>query len=115
MTAAHTEAGWIRICDESALIPGAGVAARLNDTQIAIFCSMHDAKQLWAVGNYDPIGGANVISRGIIGDLNNEPVVASPLYNLHFRLRTGVCQEDDSKTLPVYRVTVRDGAVWVAH
>ncbi len=113
MTAANTEAGWVRICDESALLPGAGVAARLGDTQIAVFRAADGGDGLWAVGNYDPIGGANVISRGIIGDLDDEPVVSSPLYKQHFNLSTGVCLEDASQSLPVFAVALRDGGVWV--
>ena len=79
MNAAIEEAVWVRICDEAALLPGAGIAARLGDIQIAIFCPPRGEKEIWAVGNYDPIGGANVISRGIIGDIDEEAVVSSPL------------------------------------
>ena len=113
MTAAEISAGWVRICDEQALLPGAGVAARLAHGQVAIFRAADDADNLWAVGNYDPIGGANVISRGIIGDLDGEPVVSSPLYKQHFSLRTGRCIEDDHHALPVYPVALRDGGVWI--
>jgi nitrite reductase/ring-hydroxylating ferredoxin subunit len=39
--------------------------------------------------------------------------VASPVYKQHFCLRTGICMEDMSVTVPVWRVTVRDGRLFV--
>ena len=46
------------------------------------------------MGNLDPFSRANVLSRGIVGDLKGELVVASPVYKQHFSLRTGQCVED---------------------
>ena len=43
-----------------------------------------DEALLYAIGNYDPAGDANVLSRGIIGSVNGQTVVASPLYKHHF-------------------------------
>ena len=113
MNAISAEAGWMRICDEAALLSGAGVAAHLGETQVAIFCAATPAEGLWAVGNYDPIGGANVMSRGIIGDISDEPVVSSPLYKQHFSLLSGTCLEDENYRLPVYPAALRDGGVWI--
>jgi len=50
----------------------------------------------------------SVLSRGIVGDIKGELVVASPLYKQHFSLLTGKCLEDDSASVPVYEV-VLDG------
>ncbi|MEM0954028.1 MAG: nitrite reductase small subunit NirD [Pseudomonadota bacterium] len=105
---------WVHVCDLPSLIPDAGVAALVGDVQIALFCASSPEQGLWAVGNYDPIGGANVISRGIIGDINDEPVVSSPLYKQHFSLNTGVCLEDATHALPVYPVRLQDDGVWVS-
>lgn len=99
-----------KICHVSDLIPNSGVCALLtesgyenNDEQIAIFYLPSTPEKVFAVSNWDPIGEANVLSRGIIGNIDDELVVASPLYKQHFNLRTGQCIEDEViiKTYPI--------------
>jgi NAD(P)H-dependent nitrite reductase small subunit len=66
-----------------------------------------------AIGNHDPFSRANVLSRGIVGDLKGELVVASPVYKQHFSLASGRCLEDPSVRLQVY-LTCREGElIWV--
>ena len=102
------------ICPLSALIDGAGVVALVDAQQIALFQLSHaGGSQIFAIGNHDPIGDAPVLARGIIGDVNGEPVVASPLYKQHFSLTSGRCLEDESVSVPVYRVLVSDGYVYL--
>ena len=69
--------------------------------------------QLHALANRDPIGKANVLSRGIVGDINGELVVASPLYKQHFSLATGTCLEDKRVQLKTYRVRLDGGNVMI--
>lgn len=85
---------WIDICSIEDLYPDSGVCALVNEQQVAIFY-MPKEGEIYAISNHDPIGKANVLSRGLIGDLNGEPVVASPLYKQHYNLKTGVCLEQD--------------------
>lgn len=59
----------------------------------------------------DPIGKAYVMSRGIVGDINGEMCVASPLYKQHFSLKSGQCLEDEAHCLKTWRVTVDDNQV----
>jgi hypothetical protein len=54
-----------------------------------------------------------VLSRGIVGDVKGERVVASPLYKHHYSLLTGRCLEDSSKSVNVYPARVLDGRIWV--
>lgn len=103
---------WIDICDADDLQPDSGICARVEGRQVAIFY-LPKEKTLFAVGNYDPIGRANVLSRGMIGDLGGQPVVASPLYKQHFNLETGVCVEDAAVSVPVYPVRIENGRVEV--
>ncbi len=63
------------------------------------------------MGNFDPIGGANVMSRGIVGDVSGALVVASPLYKQHFSLVTGQCIEQSEVSIPAYRISIADGRV----
>jgi nitrite reductase (NADH) small subunit len=66
---------------------------------------------VYALSNYDPIGAANVLSRGIIGSLGERLVVASPLYKQHFCLQTGQCLEDENVSVPIWPVRLHDGKV----
>lgn len=83
------------ICALDQLTPGAGMAALIDGYQIALFYLPEENPCLYAIDNHDPIGKANVLSRGIVGDVNGELVVASPLYKQHFSLNTGKCLEAD--------------------
>ncbi len=66
------------------------------------------------MSNHDPFSGANVLSRGIVGDRAGDPKIASPIYKHTFNLRTGVCYEDSTVRLDVYRVRRRHGVVEVS-
>jgi nitrite reductase (NADH) small subunit len=103
-------ARWLSVCDQTDLQPDSGVCALVEGQQIALFHIPRD-KSVYAIQNYDPIGKANVLSRGIIGDIKGEPVVASPLYKQHFSLITGLCCEDENVTVVTYGVRLRDGRV----
>ena len=99
---------WQPLCAISDLVENAGICALVNGEQVAVFYLPAENPRVYAIGNHDPIGKANVLSRGIIGDIKGELVVASPLYKQHFSLLTGKCLEDESATVPVYEV-VLDG------
>jgi nitrite reductase (NADH) large subunit len=101
---------WTRVCELDDILPDAGVCALVAGRQIALF-RVDDA--VYAIDNGDPASGANVLSRGIVGDIKGELVVASPLYKHHYVLRTGRCLEDSEKSVNVYPVRVEAGQVWV--
>jgi nitrite reductase (NADH) large subunit len=101
---------WTGICDRADVLPNMGVCALVAGKQIAVFrCD----DSVFAIDNYDPASEANVLSRGLVGDIKGERVVASPLYKHHFSLTTGRCLEDVSKSVNVYPVRVMDGRIWV--
>lgn len=101
---------WETVCSIEDLQDGLGRCALVKGKQVAIF---YVANTLYAIGNYDSFGKANVLSRGIIGDIKGQPVIASPLYKQHFNLETGVCLEDDSISVPVYSCRVDEDKVQV--
>lgn len=103
---------WIDVCGADDLQPNSGICALVKGKQVAIFYFPKE-QALFAINNYDPIGHANVLSRGMIGDLNGQPVVASPLYKQHFNLQTGVCVEDAAVSVPVYPIRIENGRVAV--
>ena len=100
-----------RVCALDDIVPNTGVAALVDGEQVAVF--RLDDDSVHAVGNRDPFSRANVLSRGIVGDLKGELVVASPLYKQHFSLVTGCCIEDPSVSVPVYRTRVEDGDIQI--
>lgn len=97
------------LCSIDDLVPNAGVCALIGERQIAVFYlpDLPDAsQQVFALDNFDPIGKASVLSRGITGDIDGRLVVASPLYKQHFDLCSGVCVEDASISVQTWPVEV---------
>jgi nitrite reductase (NADH) small subunit len=106
---------WHYVCDASELVLNSGVCALVGEHQVAIFSiDMNGFTSLYAVSNYDPIGKANVIYRGLIGSLEGEPVVASPLYKEHYFLQSGVCKERNDITLKTFAIKQDGEQVYIA-
>ncbi len=103
---------WTPVCAVTALVPERGVAVLLpGGAQVAVFL-LHDG-ELAAVSNRDPFSGACVLSRGIVGDADGEPTVASPMYKQRFSLRTGCCLDDPEVGVRTHSVRVLDGMVQI--
>lgn len=111
-----TQALWTYVCPLSAIVPNTGVCAKVGRRQVAVFRLVSPdgvEEGVHALGQFDPRSGANVLSRGLLGDLNGVAVVASPVYKNHYALQTGVCLEEESLSVPVYPVRVADGQIFV--
>ncbi len=104
---------WVDVCDMAVIPRNTGVCARVDGLPIAIF-RVGDDDRLFALSNIDPATGVSVLSRGILGDLQGEKVVASPLYKQHYSLATGRCLEDGALSVPVYPVLLQEGRVLVS-
>ena len=102
---------WITVCASEELEDGLGVTALVNHRQVALF---RTAGELFAVDNYDPFSKANVLSRGIVGDIQGRLVVASPVYKQHFDLETGECLEDGSVSIDTHRIREHHGMLQIA-
>ena len=100
----------MKICRLEEIVPNTGVGALVHGHQIAVF-RVED--RVYAIDNFDPFSKANVLSRGIVGDLAGEIVVASPVYKQHFSLATGQCIEDPDVRVTVHRASIEDGYVVV--
>jgi len=105
---------WQTVCRLDDLVANSGVCALVDGQQVAIFYLPGTQPQVFALANRDPIGKANVMSRGIVGDLQGRIVVASPLYKQHYDLATGVCLEDEQVHLDTYTVQLQGDDVLVA-
>ncbi|GAB3014195.1 nitrite reductase small subunit [Nocardioides flavus (ex Wang et al. 2016)] len=106
-----TSLTWTAVCPLDAIPLEGGVAALVDGSAVAVFRT-HDGA-VFAIGNVDPFSGASVLSRGIVGNRGDAPVVSSPMYKQAFDLRTGQCLDDDSVRVPTYEVSVVDGVVHV--
>lgn len=101
---------WVRVCALGDLERERGLAALIDDQQVALFRTHED--RVHAVQQLDPYSGAFVMSRGIVGTKGDAPTVASPMYKQVFDLRTGMCLETqgkDEQTLQVWPVAVDAG------
>ncbi len=104
---------WIDVCALDDITPDTGVAALLDGRQIALV-RVGDGAEVYAVGNFDPFSRAFVIARGIVGDRQGVPKIASPIFKQSFDLRTGQCLDDPAVRLPSYPVRVAGGRIAVA-
>jgi len=102
---------WTSVCDADDVPPMLGVRALLDGNQVAIF---NVKETYYAIDAVDPFTETAVLSRGIVGDLSNQIVVASPLYKQHFNLTTGVCLEDDKVCVKTYPVRKLKGKIQLA-
>lgn len=105
---------WTPVCDLADISPNTGVCALVNHQQVAIFRPLSEEDRLFAIGNYDPAGKANVLSRGLLAHLNGRWSVASPLYKQHFFLDDGSCLENADFQVPVFDVRINAGKVEIA-
>jgi nitrite reductase (NADH) small subunit len=104
---------WVDICPLAAIAPNTGVCALVEGEQVAIFRVGTEA-EVFAISNHDPFSKAFVLSRGIVGDRNGIPKVASPIYKQNFNLITGQCLDDETVSIPTFTVRVIEDRVQVA-
>jgi nitrite reductase (NADH) small subunit len=103
---------WTTVCPLNRIAINTGVCALVNDVQVAIF-RVGDGTQIYAISNYDPFSKAHVLSRGIVGDRNGIPKVASPVYKQNFNLITGECLDDSSVKVATFLAQVVNEQVQV--
>jgi nitrite reductase (NADH) small subunit len=103
---------WTDVCAVDDILPNTGVCALVEGRHVAIF--RVGREQFFAIDNVDPKSGASVLSRGLVGNLGEHLVVASPLYKNHFDLRTGACLELPEHSVRAHEVSVEAGRVRVA-
>ncbi|WP_319381866.1 nitrite reductase small subunit NirD [Thiomicrorhabdus sp.] len=103
-------ADFIKVCGENDLVENSGVAALIDDQQLALF---YIDSQVYITSNTDPIREAEVMSRGMVGDRDGELFVASPLHKECYSLISGVCLDKEGYSLSIFPGKIEDGFVWV--
>ena len=104
---------WQRVCALADLEIGRGAAALVHGQGVAIFRTAEH--EVHVLGNHDPFDKASALARGIVGQREGVPFVASPAHRHAFDLRTGQCLDDRHVSVPAYEVRVEDGLVLVGH
>jgi nitrite reductase (NADH) small subunit len=108
----ETLLNWTAVCAADDILPDTGVCALVDKRHVAVF--RLGTERYFAIDNVDPKSGASVLSRGLVGNLGERLVVASPLYKNHFDLTTGECLEAPEHSVRAHAVRVEGGRVLVA-
>jgi nitrite reductase (NADH) small subunit len=103
---------WHDVCPLEDIAPNTGVCALIEGRQVAVV-RVGEGDEVYALSNFDPFSKAFVLSRGIVGDRNGVPKIASPMYKQSFDLRSGVCLEDSQVSVRSYSARVSAGRVEV--
>ncbi|WP_445235254.1 nitrite reductase small subunit NirD [Erwinia sp. MYb535] len=99
------------MCTLEEIPPQAGIGAQLGSQAIALF-RLDDT--VYALDDHEPGTEANVLSRGLLGDSQGEPLVISPLYKQRFRLKDGQSLDNPALYQRCWPVKIEQGQVWVA-
>jgi nitrite reductase (NADH) small subunit len=105
---------WKPVCSIDDILPDTGVCALVNERHVAVFRLKGSTDRLFAIDNVDPKAGASVLSRGLVGNVGERIVVASPLYKHHFDLSSGECLEMPEHSVAAYPVRLENDTVLVA-
>jgi nitrite reductase (NADH) small subunit len=103
---------WYPVCPFDRLPRERAVCVLIRGVQVALVRTADD--HVYAVDNLDPISGALVMSRGIVGSRGEVEVLISPMHKQAYDLATGRCLDADGVWLGTYDVRVVDGDVEVA-
>ena len=104
---------WVKVCDLPQLTANVGTAALVEGQQVALFYLPELQPALYALDNWDPQGEAFVLSRGIVGDIEGVPCVASPLYKHHYSLADGRCLEEEGVYVRSWPVKLEGEVVYI--
>lgn len=104
-------ADWTLVCHIDDIVPDTGMCALVEGEQVAVFRMA--SGELHAIDNIDPWSGAAVLSRGLVGNLGERVVVASPIHKQHFDLKTGDCLESSERSVRTWQVRCEGDVVEV--
>ena len=103
---------WTAVCQADDIVPDTGVCARVEDRHVAVF--RIGTEGFFAIDNIDPQSGASVLARGLLGNLGERIVVASPIFKNHFDLASGECLEFPEHSVQAHQVRLEGERVLVA-
>lgn len=118
--ASDARPGWVDIASSADIAIDRGVAALVDGEPVAVFRLVANPggdEQWFAVDHTDPISGALVIARGLVGSTDIDGVevmtVASPIHKERYNLATGERLDGAGPALHVWEIVERAGRVLV--
>lgn len=102
---------WYPVCPFHRLPVERAVCVLVAGEQVALVRTRDD--RLFAVDNLDPVSGAMVMSRGIVGSRGEVDVLISPMHKQAYDLGTGQCLDLPDVWLGTHEVRVVAGDVEV--
>jgi nitrite reductase [NAD(P)H], small subunit len=103
---------WIEVAPANEFPENGGSTVLYRDEQIAVF-NFSSRGEWYATQNMCPHRMEMVLSRGIIGDTEDEPKVSCPFHKKNFSLHSGECMSGEDYKIKTYPVRVEDGIVLV--
>ncbi|MGJ8673344.1 nitrite reductase small subunit NirD [Rubritalea sp.] len=89
-----------------------GSCVKINGKQIAVF-NLPTEQKWYAVQNFNPQNQRMVLSRGLTGDADGEPIVICPLHKHRYSLVTGECLTDSAYSLETFPIKEVDGELLI--
>ena len=102
---------WFPVCPFTRLPVERAVCVLVGGEQVALVRTREG--RVYAVDNLDPVSGAMVMSRGIVGSRGDVDVLISPMHKQAYDLATGRCVDLPDLWLGTHDVRVVDGDVEV--
>jgi nitrite reductase (NADH) small subunit len=103
---------WYPVCPLVRLPVERAVCVLVRGEQVALVRTRDD--RVYAVDNLDPVSGAMVMSRGIVGSRGEVDVLVSPMHKQAYDLATGQCLDLPEVWLGTHAVRVVGGDVEVS-
>ena len=103
---------WFKAASVNDFPENGGSTVLYKDKQIAVF-NFTSRNEWYASQNMCPHRMEMVLSRGIIGDMEDEPKVSCPFHKKNFSLHTGECMSGDDYTIETFPVKISDGFVYI--
>jgi nitrite reductase (NADH) small subunit len=100
---------WYPVCPLVRVPTERAVCVLVGGEQVALVRTR--TGDVHAVSNLDPVSGAMVMSRGLVGSRGEREVLISPMHKQAYDLLTGECLDRDDVWLTVHEVRVVDGDV----
>ena len=112
VTTVTTDTTWYKAGTISDVPANGGACAMIQGKQIAIF-NFTRRNEWFATDNLCPHKQQMILSRGMIGDMSDEPKVACPFHKKSFSLKDGHCMSGDDYTIKTYPIKVEDGLIFI--
>ncbi|MEP3837615.1 MAG: nitrite reductase small subunit NirD [Algibacter sp.] len=103
---------WFKAANINDFPKDGGACVKYKDLQIAVF-NFNRLKTWYACQNLSPYKEEMVLSRGMIGDHNGEPMVACPLHKKTYSLETGENLNGDLEPIALYPIKIEGENVYI--